>query len=339
MSSSAPPDRYDASWHQGAAPWLGLPTIARKRRECAEPSRFEETSFAVATEVERWRAQFSGWGSAVEQPASGTSVPPSLGLALSNAGLMGIDSVAGLVAITRFHTWTFVADEMFDSRQLDRVDVEALIDDCLGVVLDPSGRAGTSLGQALVECRDGLAEFPLFERFAAPWRTALTRTFAGVREEQRWRVMAPGASARPNLREYLRHGEDCVYLPACAWAAFALLGDISATERASLLEPLVRTAARCVRLSNDAASQHRDAAEGTVSSLWMITEAMEARGSARADALQAATTMIWRRVERSCARLGTAADRPSTVSGRPETWLVDCARHAAELYSSPEFRH
>jgi Terpene synthase family 2, C-terminal metal binding len=242
---------------------------------------------------------------------------------------------------SRMDLWVFMIDDRFDTSGCPGEDLAALAAGCGAVAEARTAEARTrtmSRDPILIELaklRRELFGHPMFEIFGRRWANSVSRMADAMLREWRWAkdFQAAGCAALPPLDEYLEIGQDSVGVMPHIWLTCITSGDVSCVHHLPYLDRMAKIASRSVRLANDLRSAAREASEGGINALVVLTRAQSPEGATQCDA----TSRIEARIARDLARLETLRSHSVTDTGRAESSIAAVARYLCRFYGRRDF--
>ena len=273
---------------------------------------------AVAREVTRSSEAWLREYPIVKRP----SVTAACGLIAAVA--MPCLAIPELELLARWGLWLFAVDDVLDD--LDRAD-EPVAAWVRRFARDLPGDPGDAdpLRAALGSIHSDLGRYPLYPALGARWRAGMAGMVRGMLLERDW-SRAP-LTGQPGYAAYLRNATITIAVLPCTVTAAILAGEPAAIGEFPVLEPMIRTAARCFRLANDLGSEVRERAEGKLNAVSLLQRDYRARGLRDQDAARAARG----RLRQIC-----AADR-AYLDSAPRTAPAALATMARFLWSHTSF--
>ncbi|SDG51259.1 Terpene synthase family, metal binding domain [Lentzea fradiae] len=321
----APPldqEELDAGWES-----LRMPNLGRLDQD--EQRRIRAVSDQVAGLVEPWLG-------GVSDQYRGLSWTVAVTLAAITPEL----SAAELVPVVKLSCWTLVFDDVFDNHHLSIAEHHTRMRRYLDFLAGAEVDAADPVARALADCRDELRSVPLFAELEPEWRSALEATMRAMMVECEWRhAHDADPQALPSFEDYLANAVEAIDSRPVTWAALTVIGDRSVLEQMDFLHGLSATLARCIRLANDLRTHVKEAGEGTINSVLVLSSAdVPGQPADPRRRLGRALREIAADIDVHLRELKGQAEKPRTSTGRAERWIADCADFVSEFYSRHEYR-
>jgi hypothetical protein len=300
--------------------------MAAQSRE--EQARVVERAKAVTAELTAWSA---GIPCILE-----VRVWP-LALAMA-AGVPALD-VQALAAVGRLNLWVFALDDLFDDGSLAILAMRRRAARYCALACGRALGEGASdpLARLLVDVRECLARYTLFDVLRCQWERALCGTIRAMVTEDRWRrwYAAGDVTRLPSLPGYLDVGRWSVGGPPFNWAAVIAAGDPSSERNVPRLWQLDRLASSSIRLANDLQSREKERLEGSVNAVSLLAlrdagpqDERDRRAVARVDDMLQDLVEEMDRVLRAV---------PGTDTGAAEAAIAGMARMTVDYYRNHDF--
>ncbi len=199
------------------------------------------------------------------RPARASSM--ALLTAITSPRLTVSDSLAGM----KIALWVFGVDDLADERRVSLTDLLKMAERAY-----LSAKNGTNghdkndeLLTMLLEIRNDLSRFRLFEPLREYWAFSVRRLIEAMAQEYRYALSfnAEGAQTLPTLDEYLIEGLYSLGAPLWATSIWITQDDPSVLEQIELIDSATRHASRAIRLYNDFRTLDKELAEGNVNSI------------------------------------------------------------------------
>lgn len=312
---------------------LSSPRLASPFLNGLEPSsrnRIFELSHSLTARLEAWAASYP-----MMRPER------ALPLSLSVSAAAPFCDLDALEATARVSLFVFALDDFFDESgapiELLAQAAEQLKRVTLGEVGPKLSQPG--LAEPLLEVRNGLAGFPLFDGLQREWEAAVGATIDGMLLESQWRnaFQEDGASGLPSYEDYLACGRYSIGGPPHIWSALITIGDPTTTGHLARMHEMEALSSTCIRLANDLQSHQKELLEGGVNSLIILTQGRTESGEPPSKGAKAAEAAVRREIGRRLEALVRLGDQAVTASGRPEAAIVDIARFVSEFYAEHDF--
>jgi hypothetical protein len=263
-------------------------------------------------------------------------------LSLSVAAAAPFASPEALVSTARLNLWIFSLDDLFDEGNVTQVELLNLADRYRATASTRIAFPDSdSRGMALVEVRDDLATYPLFELLGTEWADALSGTIDGMLSEYRWSLeYGRGHDPRaklPSYAEYVSIGRYSVGGPPHIWAAVITADDASTPMHMDHLREMEKLASTCIRLANDLRSYEKEVAEGQINGLVILSRGLRDQGVSEENALAQAAQQVQADVLDGLQRLAELRAAAVTETGRPEDVIDSIARFVCEFYTHHDY--
>ncbi|MFI5987872.1 terpene synthase family protein [Streptomyces sp. NPDC051555] len=236
---------------------------------------------------------------------------------------------------TRTTLWIFAIDDLFDHPNAELPDLQRFSADCRGILTRDLPGSGP-LSNCLTGLRHELAGYPLFAPLQHLWTSAITTLLRSMLDEATWRedLRRLGPSALPPLTRYLRSARHSIGAPAHMRTVLVTTPDPSTPHHLPHLLRLERHASLAVRLANDLRTHEREATEGNVNAVSILTQTARAGDLSPAAALERARSAVRREIKHHLQHCAELSQNAVTATGDPEglsrircgssVWLTPC---------------
>ena len=311
------------------SPWAGLQSNFLDSRDAADQLRIFDLSARAAQTLYRWAARYPLIRRVRVWP-----------LALSVAAGAPYSSVDALISTARLNLWVFTLDDLFDEERVPRAELMRRAERYRAIAHNlPTATARDSLAVALMEVRDDLARYPLFEALGREWAEALCGTIDGMTQEYEWRLRYRNDTAEtlPSYEQYLIPGRYSVGGPPHVWAALITTNDPSTPQHLDHLRPMEQIASTCIRLANDLQSYSKELKEGKINALLLLSRTYQRQGLPVDEAYRRAEARV--RADMADGLAAPAALQASSVTQtrRPEAAIADIARFVCDFYTRHDY--
>jgi Terpene synthase family 2, C-terminal metal binding len=237
---------------------------------------------------------------------------------------------------SRMNLWVFMIDDRFDTSSSSQKDLDLLAAGCVAVA-EASARttSGDPILIELANLRRALRAHRMFDSFGRQWAHGVSRMVDAMLQEWRWvrDFHLAGRAALPTFDEYLEVGQDSVGVMPHIWLTCIISDDTSCARHVSYLERMASIANRCVRLANDLRSAEREASEGGINALVILSSIEALEGTTTFDA----ASWLQTKIAAGLAELETLRNHSVTDTGRAENSIADIARYICEFYGHRDF--
>lgn len=312
-----------------ASPWAGLRSRFLDSREAAEQVRIFDLSARTAQTLHRWAARYPLIRRVRVWP-----------VALSVAAAAPYSSVEALISTARLNLWVFTLDDLFDEERVPPAELMRRAERYRALVLDePTAGARDSLAAALVEIRNDLGGYPLFQALGQEWANALCGTIDGMTQEYEWRrsYRRDSIGSLPSYTEYLTAGRYSVGGPPHVWASLITTNDPTTPQHLDLLRPMEQLASTCIRLANDLQSYTKELNEGKINALVILSQSMRLQGYSMQEAYQQAEARVRADIDNGLVHLEALQMQAQTQTRHPEAAIADIARFVCDFYSTHDY--
>lgn len=310
-------------------PWLGLRSRFLDARSQVEQLRVFDMTARVSHALRQWAARYP--------LVRRVRVWP---LALSVSAAAPFAGVEALISTARVSLWVFTIDDVFDEERVPESVMMRRADRYRAIAHGHSVETDEdSLATALQEIRRDLRRYPLFGSLGEEWANSLCGTIDGMAREFEWRGMLernPNAPL-PTYEEYIANGLYSIGGPPHIWADLITGNDPSTPEHLEQLRPMERIASTCIRLANDLQSYRKEAAEGNINSLVLLSRMLEAAGVPPSEAHQQAERRVRDDIADGLATLDVLRTTAGTKTRRPERSIADIARFVCDFYEEHDY--
>lgn len=263
-------------------------------------------------------------------------------LSLSVAAGAPFDTVEAVISTARLCLWIFTLDDLFDEHMVSHADLIERAERYRALAhREIPCPTGDSLASALCEVRDDLASYPLFDSLGSEWANALCGTINGMLREYRWSLAyGRGHDPRaplPSYAEYVSIGRYSIGGPPHMWAALITADDASTPAHMEHLRAMEQLASTCIRLANDLQSYQKEAAEGQINALVILSRALRYQGVSEEDALQQAASRVQADILTGLQSLAALRKAAVTKTGHPEAAIDNIARFVCEFYTHHDY--
>jgi hypothetical protein len=247
-----------------------------------------ETTDTLVEMLRGWTAQYPGI-----RPSRIPTVALSTALVLATA-VPRIPCV-NCLTLPKLALWTFGVDDVTDERLLPLAKAQRKAEEwCLiashgssDPIKDETDE-NDELTAILLEVRDELSEFRLFEPLHKHWAYGMRILLEGILQEYRHGLdySARGARALPSLEEYLRYSLGSIGVILWSLTVFIILSDPATMENFESISQVLWNASVAIRLYNDLQTYDKEVEEDNVNSV-VIThfELLNRNPSASAESL------------------------------------------------------
>jgi len=180
--------------------------------------------------------------------------------------------VTASLLLSKFAQWLFGVDDRADERLVSLAELEQKVEQWRSMANDgPSNEIDNDeLSLMLLEIREELSTFPLFEPLREWWSSEVARLVEAMVQEY-WngvQYRTNGTDALPSLGKYVNCGLYSIGVTPWAIAVLIVLDDPSVEKHLDLIGEAVKNASAAVRLYNDLRSYDKEVRkENTINSI------------------------------------------------------------------------
>jgi hypothetical protein len=188
--------------------------------------------------------------------------------------------ITASLSTSKFAQWLFGVDDRADERLVSLAEFQQKTEQWRSIANDgPSSEidGNDELSIMLLEIREELSKYPLFEPLREWWSSEVARLVEAMVQEY-WngvRYRANGSAALPSLDEYVNCGLYSIGVTPWAIAMLIVLDDPSVEEHLDLIGEAIKNASAAVRLYNDLRSYDKEVRkENTINSITITYRAI-----------------------------------------------------------------
>lgn len=201
----------------------------------------------------------------------------ALSTALAFATVVLPLSPVDYLPLSKLTFWVFGVDDITDERLVTLADIRDKAKEWCALAKNRSSNKqgvynSDQLTTLLLEIRDELSKYDLFESLGGHWTSSLQDVLDGIVREYEYgqAYMAQGADALPPLDEYLYYGQRSSGTLLWSLTAVIILGDPSVLENFESIDVAIQSAGTALRLYNDLKSFDKERQEGNINSVVIL---------------------------------------------------------------------
>lgn len=266
-------------------------------------------------------------------------IPP---VALLMAAITPRLSLPTSLLIAKIVFWIFELDDLADERAITLPELQQKIEVWYRLARDgsPDEKNNDELAAMLLEIRESLSGYPLFEPLREVWATQVRLLAeAGAQEYQYGLQYSVDPHRLPSLDEYLRSGVYSLGFPLWALTTVIVVSDASALDCLEAIQAAVRCGSAAIRLYNDYQTLDKELQEGTINSAIILEHALRG-GDSDTDAVQAlvrARQRVLQLADAYAQQCGSLVRQIQTDSGQIEETISYTVAFSAQFYREYDY--
>ena len=203
-------------------------------------------------------------------------------IALIVSGAAPFCSVESLAVVVELGLWLFSLDDIVDENLMSKKDLFKCIHNYRDIIHGNllKKKNNDELANFLNDICSNLNQYKIFRRLRSEWTYTLSKIIDSMLEEYHWklRFKEKGPETLPSYHSYVESTRYSTGVPAYIFAMLTIIDDESIIENLSYIHKMENLSSASIRLANDLQSAEREAKEGKINSLTILSFHLQKKG-------------------------------------------------------------